>query len=74
VRGSAAVARIFNGRAQAARAVLIDNELGIMVAPQGRLLLVMQVMIREGRIADFKVIADPDHLARLQLAVLPDES
>ncbi len=74
MRGSAAVAKIFHGRAQAARPALIDNALGIMVAPQGRLLLVMQVTIREGRISEIKAIADPDHLARLPLAVLPDES
>jgi RNA polymerase sigma-70 factor (ECF subfamily) len=68
MRGSAAVAKIFSGRAQAARSALIDGVVGIMVAPQDRLLLVMEVTIREGRISDLQAIADPDHLAQLSLA------
>ena len=70
VRGAADVAKFFAGRAQAARPALVDGALGIVVAPNGRLLLVMNVTIAGGRIVALDAIADPDRLRDLDLAVL----
>ncbi len=63
--GSHTVAKVFHGRAQAARFILIDGAPGILVAPNGHLLLVMTVSFRDGKITEIEAIADPDHLARL---------
>jgi len=69
MRGSHTVAKAFNGRAQAARFALMDGEPGIVVAPNGRLLLVLKVTLREGRIAGIEAIADPARLAGMKFAV-----
>ena len=44
-----------------------------MVAPQGRLLLVLAFTVRDSRIAGYDVIADPARLRQLDLAVLEEE-
>ena len=67
--GSAAVAKAFVGRAQGARFVLVDGAAGIVVAPNGHLLLVLGVTIRDGRITAIEAIADPDRLARFNFAL-----
>jgi len=63
VSGSDAVAKFFQGRAQAARFILIDGAPGILVAPGGHLLLAMGVSFRDGKIAAIEAIADPARLA-----------
>jgi RNA polymerase sigma-70 factor (ECF subfamily) len=67
--GSAAVAKAFVGRAQEARSVLVDGAAAIVVAPNGHLLLVLGVTIRDGRITGIKAIADPDRLARFSFTL-----
>jgi RNA polymerase sigma-70 factor (ECF subfamily) len=67
--GSAAVAKAFVGRAQQARFVLVDGAAGIVVAPNGHLLLVLAVAIRDGRITAIEAIADPDRLMRFNFAL-----
>ncbi|HEY1908168.1 MAG TPA: sigma-70 family RNA polymerase sigma factor [Myxococcaceae bacterium] len=71
VRGAETVAGFFKGRAQAARAVLIDGTVGIEVAPHGRLLLVLRPTIVDGRIVDIEAVADAEALRRLTLAEFP---
>jgi RNA polymerase sigma-70 factor (ECF subfamily) len=70
LRGAAAVAKSFLGRAQAARPVLVDGALGVVVAPRGRLLLVLRLTIARGKIAAIEVVAEPADLARLELTLL----
>jgi len=41
-----------------------------VVAPSGRLMLVLQVTIANGKIAGIDVVADPGRLAKMELAVL----
>src|SRR5690348_14595831 len=60
--GSAAVAKAFQGRAQAARFILADGAPAVLVAPQGRLLLVLGVTLCDGRIAAIEAIANPARL------------
>jgi RNA polymerase sigma factor (sigma-70 family) len=71
LRGPDAVARVFLGRAQAAKAALVDGGLGLVVAPKGQLLLVLRVAVQGGRIASIEAIADTAELAGLDLSLLP---
>src|SRR5712691_3034702 len=70
VRGAQAVAKLFSGRAQAARAALVNGAVGVVVAPRGRLFLALGLKISGGKISEVEVIADPARLRRLDLAVL----
>ncbi|HEX3540410.1 MAG TPA: sigma-70 family RNA polymerase sigma factor [Acidimicrobiales bacterium] len=67
--GARAVAEAFMGRAQAAESALLEGVLGVVVAPSGRLLLVLEVAIEDGRIVEIDAVADPDRLAALGLSV-----
>jgi RNA polymerase sigma-70 factor (ECF subfamily) len=70
VRGASVVAGAFLGRAQGARAMLVDGAVGAVVAPAGRLFLVLGFKVASGKVVEIDAIADPDHLRGLQLAVL----
>ncbi len=76
IRGAAAVARLLTGRirlgARFARLVLVDGTVGLVVAPRGRLLLLLRLVIRGGKIAEIEAVADPAHLHQVRLAV-PDD-
>ena len=72
LRGAAAVAEIFKGRAQAARAMLIDGILGISVAPGGKQLLLLQLTFGENGITTIEAIADPASMADAELEDLSD--
>ena len=50
---------------------LVDGAVGLVMAPRGRLRLVLTFTIVEGTITEIEVIAEPDRLGRLDLAV-PD--
>lgn len=69
--GSQDVARAFAGRAQAARSVWMNGKVGFLVTPGGKLLLAVDVTVRNGRITLIEGIADPGTLARMEFA-LPD--
>jgi RNA polymerase sigma-70 factor, ECF subfamily len=70
VHGSTAVARAVKGRAVAARPALVNGSVGIVVAPRGKLLFVICLKYKRGKIAEFDVIAEPERLRQLDLAVL----
>lgn len=72
VRGAAAVASRFLGRAQAARPMLINGALGLFVAPGGRLLLTLELELVDGKLVGITALADPEHLANLELEELSD--
>ena len=72
VRGATAVANAFMGRAQTARAALIDGAVGFIVAPEGRILLAINVTVANGRIVGIDAIADPERLQQLDLSVFDD--
>jgi RNA polymerase sigma factor (sigma-70 family) len=63
-------ARSFSGRAPHAQSALVNGSVGVVVAPHGRLFLVMTFGFSDGRIAEIEVIADPQRLDRLELSVL----
>lgn len=72
IHGAAAVAQAFKGRARSALPALVDGGFGVIVAPGGRLHIVLALGFKNDRIATIRAITDPDSLARLALAVLPD--
>lgn len=67
VHGAAAVAGLFNGRAQAAVPGLIDGEFGILVPIEGRMVFVLDLTFEGGRITSIDALADHDMLASLEL-------
>lgn len=69
-RGADAVAQAFAGRARSAQVGLIDGAIGVIIAPEGNLRLVLEVTIRDGRIVEISSVADKDTLAEMELTVL----
>jgi RNA polymerase sigma-70 factor (ECF subfamily) len=72
VRGAAAVANTFKGRAQGAQPALVNGAVGLLVAPRARLCVVLGLTVTRGKIVEIEAIADPERLHRLDLAVLGD--
>ena len=72
VRGTPAVARQFSGRAQGARPALVNGSVGLVVARHGRLFLVLNLTVTRGKIVEINMVADPERLRQLDLAVLDD--
>ena len=76
LRGAELVARgalASSGRAGHSQLALVDGAAGIVFAPAGRLQAVLALTVSpERRITAIDVIAEPDRLRRLRLAVLPD--
>jgi RNA polymerase sigma factor (sigma-70 family) len=77
IRGAAAVARLLTtGRVRFgirfARPVLVDETVGVVVAPRGRLLFLVRLVIRGGKIAEIEAVADPAQLHQVHLAVPGD--
>ena len=70
VRGAAAVAETFSGRARAARPALIDGEVGLVWAQHGEPRVVFDFTIEDGRIVAIDLVADPDRLRNLDFAFL----
>jgi RNA polymerase sigma factor (sigma-70 family) len=72
VRGAPLVARQFFRRAYGARPALVNGAVGLVVARRGRLFLVMELTIRNGKIVEINVVADPERLHQLDLAVFDE--
>ena len=73
IRGAQAVAanaRAFSANARFAEPALVDGAVGIVVAPEGRLALVLRFGVVGDKITEIDIEADPDRLQRLELAVL----
>ncbi|KRE31594.1 sigma-70 family RNA polymerase sigma factor [Paenibacillus sp. Soil522] len=72
VHGSQAVAMQFAGRAQGARLVIVNGSVGVIVAPRGRLLFVLELTVADDKITEIDMIADQARLHQLDIAVLND--
>jgi len=48
----------------------VDGRLGIVVPPRGRLRLVLALRVMHDRVVALDVIAEPEHLRTIDLAVL----
>lgn len=72
IRGAAAVADTFKGRAQAARLALVNGAVGAVFAPGGEPRAVFEFLIEGGKIAVISLVADPESLRRLDVAFLSE--
>ena len=73
IRGAAAVAggaRASAARGRFTRVALVNGTPGLVMAPRGRLVLALAFTYAGDRISQIDVIADPDRLEALDLAVL----
>jgi len=71
VHGAEAVAnRAIRGGARAAQRVLVNGAVGVVVAPRGKLMMVLRFTIERGKIVEIDAVADPERLCQLDLAVL----
>ena len=73
IRGAAAVAtnaRMFAANARFAEPAIVDGAVGIVVAPAGRLALVLRFQVRGDEISEITIHADPQRLHRFNFAVL----
>jgi RNA polymerase sigma factor (sigma-70 family) len=64
---------VLGRRAALAELALIDGDVGIVVAPRGRLLLALVLTFGESRISAYDVIATPARLDRLSITLLDYE-
>lgn len=77
LRGADQVARgaiAWSGGARFTQLALVNGAVGVVLAPRGRLFGVGVFRIHDGRIAEADLIADPDRLSQLEIAVLAGES
>jgi len=70
VRGAKAVAETFKGRAQAAQPALVNGAAGLVWVAGGEPRVVFTFTTAGAKIVAIDLIADPDHLRRLDLAIL----
>ena len=71
MHGAAAVAELATGGgARAAQPALVNGEVGVVVAPRGRLLMVLAFTVDRGKIVAIDAIGDTKRLNELELAVL----
>jgi RNA polymerase sigma factor (sigma-70 family) len=73
IRGAQAVAanaRAFSADSRFAEPALVDGAVGIVVAPKGKLALVLRFSVAGDKITEISIDADPARLKRLSLAVL----
>ncbi len=74
LRGAEQVARgavAWSGGARFTQLALVNGAVGVLLAPRGRLFGVGVLRINDGRIVEVDLIADPERLRLLELAVLP---
>ncbi|MGH3204340.1 MAG: sigma-70 family RNA polymerase sigma factor [Streptosporangiaceae bacterium] len=67
VRGATAAAATFSGRAKGARLAFIDGVPGMIWAPGGQVRVAFDFIISGGTIVAIEMIADPEHLAQLDV-------
>jgi RNA polymerase sigma-70 factor (ECF subfamily) len=71
LHGAKAVAEQFAGRAQAAQLALIDGLPGVVWAPGGTPRVVFGFTIRNGKVVELELAADPGRLSLLTIEILP---
>jgi RNA polymerase sigma-70 factor (ECF subfamily) len=70
IRGAAAVADAFKGRARAAKTALVDGALGLVVIMGGQFRIALRLTFAGDRIAGVEAIADSERLAGFDVEVL----
>jgi RNA polymerase sigma factor (sigma-70 family) len=69
IRGAAAVAATFKGRAQAAKPALVDGGLALAVVMGGKLRIVLRLTINGNRIAAVEAVADATRIGGFDVRV-----
>jgi RNA polymerase sigma-70 factor, ECF subfamily len=72
VRGAAAVAEAFAGRARGAQLALVDGAVGAVWAPGGRPRAVFRFTVSDGKIAGIDVVVDPERVRGFEVVVLAE--
>lgn len=70
LRGAETVAAFYNGLAQAARTALVDGAIGAVVAPLGKLYLLLDIRIENGRVVEITAVGDPRRLETAEVAAV----
>ena len=70
IRGAAAVAETFKGRAKAARPALVDGAMAVAVIFGGRLRIVLRLTLAGDRIAGVEAVADAERIGAFAVEVL----
>jgi RNA polymerase sigma-70 factor, ECF subfamily len=73
IRGAAAVARqatAFSRGAQFGRLVLVNGAPGLVAVADGQLLGVVDLVVKEGRIVEMDILADPERLRDIDISAL----
>lgn len=70
--GAAAVARTFQGQAQAARLALVDGAWGMVWAPGGVKRAVFRFSLRGPRISGIEIVCDPQHIQLMNIGPLQE--
>jgi RNA polymerase sigma-70 factor (ECF subfamily) len=73
VRGArtwASSAVTFARMAQSTEPALVNGAVGLVLAPGGRLSRVLNITVKEGRVTQIDIVADPERLRTLDLAAL----
>jgi RNA polymerase sigma-70 factor, ECF subfamily len=76
IRGAAAVAGgalAYSGAARFTRHALVNGAAGMVVIANGRPFAVMGCTVRNGKIVEMDILADPERLSQLDLAFLEDQ-
>lgn len=68
VDGASSVAAAFSGGGHAARSALVDGEVFVLVRPSGRLIVILEIVVFDGKIVAIDAVADPDRLAHVEAA------
>ena len=61
-----------SGAAEPPRPALIDGAVGAVWAPGGKARVVFDFKIANGKIVGIDILADPERLGKLELAILDD--
>ena len=72
VRGTAAVAGTFSGRARVAQLALVDGAVGAVWAPGGKPRVVFAFKIKRGKIVAIELLADPERIVQMDVAILSE--
>jgi RNA polymerase sigma factor (sigma-70 family) len=72
--GARAVAKLFMrpGSARGAQPALVNGAVGVVVAPHGRLMLVLNLTMKDGKIVEIEAASDPARLNQIELAAFND--
>jgi RNA polymerase sigma-70 factor (ECF subfamily) len=70
IAGASGVAGLFSGRAQGAQAALVDGGVGVVWMVRGAPRVVFDFAVEDGRVVHIDMLADPETLSHMDVAVL----